>query len=345
MVLVAATVASSLLTLSGIARAGGTPGQVCAGAKLKATAKSAGLSLGCHATAARRGVAVDATCLAKAGAKLADAFAGAEARGGCVTTSDAGDVAAIVDSAVGAFVTALRPNPAASRCASVKLKATGKKATTKLGCHAKALRRGLAIDPGCLAKAEARFAAAFATAEGHPLCLTTGDASTVEALVDDLVDDVVAALAPGVTTTTTTSTTTTTTGLVPACGNGIVESGEYCDGTGCDTLEDGCVPPGDPNECTCCSTQACQYGLGCCPGFSCVPNGGPGGLGFCTTATCGGLETVCSPGGLSCCPGFLCLPPPGFPGYPYDFCCALPGGTCTQNAHCCTGVCAAGICQ
>src|SRR5262245_59534751 len=178
--LVLVAVAFPLPTLSGTGHAAGTPALICAGAKLKATGKAASAQAVCHAKAAQKGVAVDQACLAKAGMKLVDAFASAEEKGGCASIGDAGTIEPLVDSSVGAFVAALRPVADANRCAAAKLKATGKKAKTKLGCHAKAVKQGGALDPACLAKAEARFTSTFARAESTPPCLTSGDAGDVE---------------------------------------------------------------------------------------------------------------------------------------------------------------------
>src|SRR2546428_495518 len=105
-----------MLFLSGLGRASGTPAQVCAAAKLKTTGNVASAELGCHAKAAKQGATVDAACLAKADAKLTSGFAKAEARGGCPSTGDVDDVGAILDSAVSAFVSALRPATTANRC-------------------------------------------------------------------------------------------------------------------------------------------------------------------------------------------------------------------------------------
>jgi hypothetical protein len=218
------TVTAFVLGLFGssdMSHAAGTPAQVCAGAKLKATGKAAGARVTCHAKAAQKGIAADPACLAKADTKLTDAFARAEAKGGCATTGDVDDIDGSLDSRVGGIVAALRPVATANRCAAAKLKATGKEAKTELACHAKATGRGLAVDPECLAKAEARLVAAFARAEANPPCLTTGDAADVDGLVDDLADDAVAALVPVTPTTSTTTTSTTTpTTLAPGCGNG-----------------------------------------------------------------------------------------------------------------------------
>src|SRR5262245_22759004 len=224
LLLVVTAVSLQLLGLSVVGHAAGTAGQVCAAAKLKATAKAASDSVTCHAKATQKGIGADPSCLAKAETRLTDAFAKAEVEGGCVTAGDASAIDALVGSSVGAFVGALRPVADANRCAAAKLKAAGKKAKTKLGCHAKAAKQGGLVDPGCLAKAEERFTAAFGKAEGKPPCLTSGDAAAVEDSVDGLVDDAVSALPPATTTTTTTTT------LPTACGNGVIEGDEQCDG-------------------------------------------------------------------------------------------------------------------
>src|SRR5262245_39999942 len=77
-------------------------------------------------------------------------------------------------------------DPAAA-CAAAKLKAAGKKASAKLNCVAKAAAKGLPVDGLCLSKAETKFAAAFAKADGKGGCLTPNDAGTIEASVDTCV--------------------------------------------------------------------------------------------------------------------------------------------------------------
>jgi hypothetical protein len=192
----------AVLAIAGSVHAAGTPAQVCAAAELKAAAKAANARLACHAKAALRGADVDPTCLAKADDKLAAAFAKAEATGGCVSNGRAGLVDAVLDSSVGAFVAAVRPTPDANRCAAATLEAIGKDALGELGCHAAAAKRGGAVAAACLANADARLASAFAKAEGKPPCPTSGDAAAIATSVNELVDDVVAAL-PTTTTTTT----------------------------------------------------------------------------------------------------------------------------------------------
>ena len=77
-------------------------------------------------------------------------------------------------------------------CAVAKLKAVGRKASSKLGCYASAIRRGRAVDLGCLARAEAKFAASFAKAEAKGGCNVAGDADAVEQDVDTCASTIVA---------------------------------------------------------------------------------------------------------------------------------------------------------
>ena len=141
------------------ARAGGTPAQKCAQSKLKATGKKASAKLKCDQKAIASGVAVDAECLAKAEDKFLVAFQKAETKGECATVGDAAAVEGDVDTFVAATAAALPggATDAGRKCAASKLDAAGKKANAKLRCHATAAGAGLAVDPSCLGKAEAKF--------------------------------------------------------------------------------------------------------------------------------------------------------------------------------------------
>lgn len=214
------------------------------------------------------------------------------------------------------MIAVLRPVTTANRCASFKFKAAGRKAKAKLACHAKAIARGLTVDPTCLIKAEARFTGDFVKAETRPPCLTTGDAANIENAVDDLVADLVAAIPTGIPTTTTTMTTTTT--FIPGiCGNGVVDQpGEDCDPpdglANCDPQFFTCRLPGEPGECTCCGGGACSYDLGvpCCDPFQTCVNG-PGPLDACEACRPAGQPCSNGPFGAGCCPGAVCIDPPG----------------------------------
>jgi hypothetical protein len=120
-------------------------------------------------------------------------------------------------------------------CAAAKLRAAAKKASTKIGCHRRAILSGAPLDADCIAKAEERFLRAFAAAEARGGCATTSDADEVEAAVDQFVADLVAMLP----VTTTTSTSTTSSSSPPStinCGSGMScsaglscgSNGEHC---------------------------------------------------------------------------------------------------------------------
>src|SRR5262249_6068353 len=92
-----------------------------------------------------------------------------------------------------------------SRCTSRKLSVAGKAALATTRCHAKALGKGIALDPECLPEADAKFSEGWGRAEGVGDCLApTGDAKAVAARVSAFLDDVVTDLvnAPGPSTCT-----------------------------------------------------------------------------------------------------------------------------------------------
>ncbi len=163
---------------------GGDPTRTCAKKKLGATAKKVSDKLKCFATAAGKAVLVDTACLAKAEATFVNAFAKAEAKGGCPTTSDAASVESLVDDCVNAVQTALGTALAKNPCLKAKLTAAAKKAASKIACSATAASKGRTADPICLAKAEATFAKNFPKKEAKGGCVTTGDVASVETIVD-----------------------------------------------------------------------------------------------------------------------------------------------------------------
>src|SRR5436309_6435286 len=83
-------------------------------------------------------------------------------------------------------------------CASLKTMAAGTEAAAKLRCQAKAATSASAgVSLHCVARAEAKLRAAFGRAERGGGCGTTGDATTVAALVDAFVSAVVRSVPPG----------------------------------------------------------------------------------------------------------------------------------------------------
>jgi len=133
----------------------------------------------------------------------------------------------------------------ARKCASAKVKAASQKAARKLDCYRHAVALGLAVDPSCLARADAKFNAAFSAAESRGGCVTSMDAATIESAVNDFVLTVSNALPA----TTTTSLPPSTCGL----GGGPFCSGSCNNGGTCTLLQQcfcggqqycACSPPG-----------------------------------------------------------------------------------------------------
>jgi len=187
----------------------------CALEKRAAADKLASGFLKCVATAVGKGSAVDPLCGDKHALKFGLLFDKAEAVGGCLVAGDAGSVQAVVESCVAGVRSELGTSSdaagPASKCSSAKLKSTAKKLTMNLKCHATAVKKPAPVAPACLDKAETTFVGGFAKAESKGDCLTTGDTAAVEAVVDDCLADVLAAVAVPSTTTSSTITPTTTT--------------------------------------------------------------------------------------------------------------------------------------
>ena len=195
-----------------------TPAAKCLSAKLKAAGKKAAAKLACEAKAAVKLKAVDSDCLGKAETGFMTAFTKAEtqAKGACATAGTAGELEATVNALVQSVVGAL-PNGGTKdggKCASGKLKATGKAALAELLCRSKAATKATGVDPDCISKAEAAFMKAFTKADQKGGCAATGDVGALDALVGDFVDQVAAQLS-GTTSTTVTTTTTVTTSPAP----------------------------------------------------------------------------------------------------------------------------------
>ncbi len=163
----------------------------CASAEQKAAGKTAASQLGCHAKATQKGEPVDALCLSKAADKLSATALKQDGAGGCLLPGYGGDLVALAASLTNDVVGATPPSGVA-KCAAAKQKNAGKTAAAKLGCHAKATKGGTSVDPACLAKADAKFAAAFAKEETKsPGCGAFGVAGAIGPRIDAFVASVV----------------------------------------------------------------------------------------------------------------------------------------------------------
>jgi hypothetical protein len=208
----------------------------CEAAKLKCTSKKVAGLLKCHAKAEKNGTVVDPICTLKVTSKFDNPTKGciakAEAKGGCAVASGAATLETTIDTFVSTdIVPALDPFfpgpiPDGNLCSSKKKSCVAKKVKGLLKCYAKAEKKGLAVDPVCLAKAMAKFdggsspaKGCFAKLEAKGGCLTISDTAAIEAIVDAFVEDsVIQIVTPTTTTTTTSSTTTTTTMLCDVGG-------------------------------------------------------------------------------------------------------------------------------
>lgn len=202
-----------------------TPSQKCASSKTKEAGKKADGKLKCWSKEVTKPGGLSA-CETKVESKFASKYAKAEAKGGCAVTGDANAIEAKVDAFVDDVVTELTGSPAgallgstdAKKCAAAKLKAAGKKAASKLKCHAKAKIKSVIVDMACLQKAEAKYSKKWDNAEAKGGCATINDKVTIEAKVDAFVLDVsieIPSTTTVTTSTTTLATTTSTTTTLP----------------------------------------------------------------------------------------------------------------------------------
>ena len=89
-------------------------------------------------------------------------------------------------------VAAAGPDPA-NKCVAAKINASAKRFAAVAKCRAQAALTRTAVDPACLAKAEAKFLAAFAKAESQGACAVTGDAATIGDAVSGCTDAITTA--------------------------------------------------------------------------------------------------------------------------------------------------------
>jgi hypothetical protein len=91
--------------------------------------------------------------------------------------------------------------PSTGKCSSSKLKVAGKHAAARGKCVAKAIGKGVVVDPACTGKADGKVGPAFAKAEAKGDCLAPGgDAGAIFAKDAVFVDDVHQTVNAGVVT-------------------------------------------------------------------------------------------------------------------------------------------------
>lgn len=203
---------------------------LCESAKAGQAGRYAKCRANLFADAIRRAESVDAARLTKCADKADTTFGRAESRadGSCPTRDDSPAVRAAVDACVADAASALGgvpgPGGVESLCQASKLKEVGNYADCLLKATAKALRQGRTFDT---TRCSGRIARKWGRLEGRTSrpCAADGDLTAIQSRVDDCRAAIAASLS------------------APACGNGIVESGEECD--------DGNTAGGDGCSSTC----------------------------------------------------------------------------------------------
>jgi hypothetical protein len=203
---------------------------------------------------------------------------------------------------------------AGERCRMLKLGATGAYVRDLLRCHVRGLGFGLPPVPSCLAAADAKLVRTFARAEKLATCGPS--LSGAQGSASSLVATLVASAAP--TPVPTPAPTPTPSPMFTGCGNGVVESGEQCDG------QQFCAPGcsfAPPTVC-CGPVGFCLEGEFPATADQCFLAGVPYVLG----AVCTPDDPGCSP--TSGCAG-TCTPEATFA--PTSVCCELAAGCADET--------------
>lgn len=199
----------------------------------------------CYAKSQRKGLPVDASCIAERVAEVEARYANTESLGDCLVEPAGTDVANMLTSAVAAWESAVSTGP--DKCGSKKMGALGRECKQILRCYDDAVNEAIPVDPTCIGKASSKQLKIFTRVEEKMplLCDTTGDAAALDAAVQQLSDDVYTHVRGSGTTTTTTSitlasstTTTLVSGTCPTDGS-VVPCEAYRDIPACTSCVDG----------------------------------------------------------------------------------------------------------
>ena len=197
----------------------------------------------------------------------------------------------------------------ATRCRMLKLSAIAAHAHAHVRCHARAIGFGMSVVPSCLASADAKLARAFARADDAGEC--PPDLAVAGAASESFVAQALALTRPTPSPTPTPAPTPSP--AFTGCGNGVVESGEQCDGqVFCQPTCRFVLPA------VCCGQSGfCIDGEFPFLAENCFAHGVPYVLG----ALCATTDDACETGNL--CPG-SCTPEATFPAT--SVCCDAPSG-------------------
>jgi hypothetical protein len=126
----------------------------------------------CLSLVFKKGDASDITeCFAKADALLAKKWPKADAKGDCIAPgADAANVVDVTNIFVGELVGLLSPvleDGTVNKCTSLEYLSAGKVASRKVKCSSDALKKGVPIDPECIAKANALLDQKWSSAQAR----------------------------------------------------------------------------------------------------------------------------------------------------------------------------------
>jgi len=337
--------------------AAASPATRCSGNKLKAAAVAARAYARCWADADRGNGFLSQACASDALDPLEVRFARSEAAGGCATVGDQADVRFVIEQAILDAAGFVDHQVGAELCSYRKLRAVGSKVFTIVSAHAAAVRTGNADALArAIARAEARFTNAFATAERlGPCANAAATASAVEDHLERPFSQLRGKLAPvcgddvragseecdGAESYCGTECLADCTCRPIVCGDGLREGGEQCDGDDATACPGACQP-----SCQCPSTcgdgvvngsdQCDGAASQACGSFSCQAPGLLGECRCCTTGYCsGGFPPVCCGASVRCVrnaqsPVGVCTPY----GCSQASDCGIGGYNC-ENGNCC----------
>jgi hypothetical protein len=264
------------------------PTAKCETAKVKCVINKAAALLKCQGNAAKKGLAVDSLCVAKAVTKFSGGTTGcmqkAEAKPPCLTTGDGSAIEAKVDAMVSALVTQQYVNPAptaVNACWAAQQKCVAGYVKANLGCESKAVQKGVPADSLCLAKAITKFTNGGSpsgtgcmdklTATGKA-CTTSGVGSTantnaVLASTNAFDQDVRAELMPNNLFSILTQVGVGNCGTVDSAGGALLSlvCGDLYIGSGSGSTPPGATPPGTTTKFSVLGTSGATRTVGGAP--------------------------------------------------------------------------------
>lgn len=193
-----AAVAVALLSACARSAFASTAAERCAAAQLDATARMIVETGECRLRTVGFGLAAETACLDRASARLVAAFENAEARGSCARVGSADAVAARIASVGAEAEVNLFSGQSADACAAAKLRASGRMGARAIACHARSVRRDVALREACSERASKLLAQAFERAESvREGCSPAQDAAEIGSLLARLASDLQALLVAG----------------------------------------------------------------------------------------------------------------------------------------------------